>query len=99
MNDTEMEGPFARKFFIPQIEGRIRSYVARELEPLPKLVKYIRTMRRKYRITVQDLQRILTNVKKESVDPFLDHSKGILYQPKRLARLDELCQELGLKVI
>ena len=96
-NADKVESLFARKFFIPQIEGRIRSYVAREPEPLPKLVKYIRTMCRKYGITAQDLQRSLTNVKKESVDPFLDASRG-LYQPKRLARFNELCRELGLKV-
>jgi len=93
-----MEPSFARKFFLPQIKGRIASYVARETEPLDKLVKYIKTMRRKYGITSQDLLQILAEVKIETVDPFLDPSKATLYQPKRLSRFESLCRELRVKV-
>ena len=92
-----MERSFARKFFIPQIKGRIASYVAREKEPLSKLVRYIKTMCEKYAITNKDLRQILTEIKSESVVPFLEPSKGLLYQPKRLARFENLCRELGLR--
>ncbi|RLG01972.1 MAG: hypothetical protein DRN49_00125 [Thaumarchaeota archaeon] len=93
-----MEPRFARKFFLPQIRERIRSYIVREREPLSKLVKYIKTMCKKYDITSQDLRQILAEVRRESVKPFLDPSKGILYQPKRLSRFEKLCRELEIEV-
>lgn len=49
-------------------------------------------------MTSEDLQRILVEIRRETVDPFLEPSKGKLYQPKRLTRFESLCQELGLKV-
>ncbi|OYT57295.1 MAG: hypothetical protein B6U76_01365 [Desulfurococcales archaeon ex4484_217_2] len=92
-----MEPSFAKKFFIPQIKGRIVSYVVRESEPLDKLVKYVRTMCKKYGITLEDLRQILVEVKKESVEPFLDSSRTF-YQPIRLVRFEKLCRELGIEV-
>jgi len=79
-----------KEFFISQIKGRMASYVARETEPLDKLVKYIKTMCERYGVTSQELQRILNEIRSESVDPFLEPSKGILYQPGRLARFENL---------
>jgi len=92
-----MEPSFARKFLILQIKGRVVSYVAREPEPLSKLVKHVRTMCKRYRIALEDLKQILIEVKKESVEPFLDSSRTF-YQPIRLVRFERLCRELGIKV-
>ena len=83
-----------QEFFIPQIKGRIESYIAREKEPLSKLVKYIRTMQAKYEINMDELSKILNQVKK-SIDPFLDPHEG-LYRPERLDRYNKLREELGI---
>ena len=87
----------AREIFISQIKGRIRAYVVREKEPRSKLVKYIKTMCKRYAITHQELKRILIQVRTENVEPFLNSSKGSFYQPERLTRFKDLCRELGFE--
>jgi hypothetical protein len=86
-----------KEFFTPQMKGRIKSYLARESEPLPKLVKYLRTMGEKYGYSKEELQLIVLQAKKESVDPFLNPGSGF-YQPQRLDRYHKLCEFLGLRV-
>lgn len=88
----------ARNYFISQVRGRIESYVGNEKEPFFKLVKYIRTMCKKYAITNQELKEILEHIKAEIVIPFLTPSRGSLYQPKRLDRFENLCRELNINV-
>lgn len=85
-----------KKFFRPQILGRIQSYLARESEPHEKLIKYLKTMRDKYGFTEQELKEMLEKAKRESVDPFLK-PKGLLYQPQRLDRYRELRKALSAR--
>jgi len=92
-----MESPTARDIYIVQTKRKMTSYIAREKEPLSKLVKFIKTRCEKKGIPLQDLQKILTEIKRESVEPFLDRSKKS-YQPERLTRYENLCKELGVKV-
>ena len=52
----------------------------------------------KYLITDQELEKILEYVKAEVVIPFLNPSRGSLYQPERLDRFKNLCRELNINV-
>ena len=72
------------------VKGKIQSYVARESEPISKIIKYIKTLSKKYGITTPDLRQIIDEVKRETVEPFS-------YQPSRLERLSKLTVHLNLE--
>ncbi len=84
-----------KEFFLKQIEGKIRSYVAQGKESLHKVAKYIKTVSTKYGIPSQEIRQVITKVREETVEPFLN-PKGI-YRPERLRRFEDLCKELGFK--
>ena len=65
-------------------KGRVQSYVARAKEPPDRIVKSIRTFISNARIEHDDLERMLNEVQRESVAPFLGSPWN---QPKRHERL------------
>ncbi|MFQ5881776.1 MAG: hypothetical protein ACE5I9_04805 [Candidatus Methylomirabilales bacterium] len=74
-------------------KGKLRSYVAREEEPLSKVAKTVKTLRETGHITSGQVERMVQEVFNESVQPFL----GPPYrQPERQKRFDDLKDALGL---
>ena len=64
-------------------KGRLRSYVARAKEPPDRIAKAIRTFLSSARIREDDVERMLNEVQRESVIPFLDPPWN---QPQRQER-------------
>ncbi len=52
-------------------KGRVQSYVARAKEPPNRIVKSIKTFRSSGRIKQGEVERMLNEVQRESVIPFL----------------------------
>ncbi len=64
-------------------KGRVQSYVARAKEPPDRIVKSIRTFQSSARIKRDEIERMLNEVQRESVIPFLGPPWN---QPKRQER-------------
>jgi len=85
-----------KELLLAQIKGRIQSYIAREKEPITKIVKYIKTMIQKHGITKEEIKQILQQVKQETIEPFLN-PQSPLYRPERLERYKRLLKELQIE--
>lgn len=52
-------------------KGRVETYVARAKEPPQKIVKSVLTFMSRGRINQSDLEKMLNEIRKELVEPFL----------------------------
>ena len=70
-------------------KGRIQSFVAREREKSSRISKTLKTAMRKGHLSLEDVNRIFLEVKKESVEDF-SSSTNYPSRKERLERLIEL---------
>lgn len=75
-------------------KGRITAYVSRGKEKPERIIKSIRTTMAKGNLGSEALERILQEVERESVQPFLGEPWN---QPKRLERFRLIKEQLEYK--
>lgn len=65
------QGFSIQEWHYEQTKGKIRSYVAREREPFPKVAKTVFALRKTGRSSSVQIERMFQEVFSESVQPFL----------------------------